>query len=356
MIGAAPVGGTCDAFYDGGMFDPIRIRTAVACVLGTLRRTVFLPGVWRVALPALCVLAPVSHALAIMAGVAPDTPEQRADAATPDSAWSGVGAVLVGDSPYSGVAIGPCHVLTAAHVVGRHPPAELHFAVTLEGPGRVRTMAVERVDVFPDAAFPYDDLALLRLEAALPDGVATYPVGDVALSLGQLIRLAGFGASGHGDAGPSVAASARVRRLGENVIDAFPLRIGPPTDEARTSRFFLYDFDGPRGRGPLGGPTLGNARESTVAGGDSGSGAFAQIGGRWVLVGINTFASRTADGARQQSIFGSVGGGLLLSDPKTIEWIDRVTEGAAHWASGRSPTPASSASPPGSPAPHCAAR
>jgi len=291
-----------------------------------------------------------------MAGTATDTPELRVDTAGAHSTWSGVGCVRVAGSAYSGVAVGPRHVFTAAHVVGRHAASDLQFVVTLDGPEHTRTLAVEHVDVFPGAAFPYDDLALLRLESPLPEGLATYPLGDVALSVGQLIRLAGFGASGHGDAGPSVGASAQVRRLGENVIDAFPLRIAAAGDDTRTSRFFLYDFDGPRGRGPLGGPSLGNARESTVAGGDSGSGAFAQLGGQWVLVGINTFASRTGDGARQQATFGSVGGGLLLSDPKTIEWIDRVTEGAVRWASGRRPMPNGPASLGESPAPPRAER
>ena len=202
-----------------------------------------------------------------MAGQAPDTPSARVDANVRSSPWSGAVSVVVDGSAYSGVVIGARHVLTASHVAAGHAPSTVQVVVNLAAAGQ--TIAVTNVATYPGAAFPYDDLTVLRLAQAVPAGTAIYPIVDNPYPTGTQITLVGYGASGNGNTGPSVPGSASVKRIGKNVLDQYTDRLDA---SGRTSPFFLYDFDGPSGAGQLGGPTLGNATETCVAGGDSGSG------------------------------------------------------------------------------------
>ena len=73
----------------------------------------------------------------------------------------------------------------------------------------------------------------------------------------------------------------------------------------------------------MGGGTLGNDVEATMAGGDSGSPALVPgPQGRWQLVGVNTFvAPASADNQR----FGGLGGGILLYP--YIAWVESVLAG-----------------------------
>ena len=83
----------------------------------------------------------------------------------------------------------------------------------------------------------------------------------------------------------SVAGTSSIKRRGQNVIDQFADRLDT---SGRTGAFYLYDFDGPNGTGPLGGATLGNSTETSVVGGDSGSAAFVDTGSGPALYGLNT--------------------------------------------------------------------
>lgn len=264
-------------------------------------------------------VVPEGHA--IMAGALPDTPVARVDANTATSPWRGVGSVVVRGSAYSGVLISPRHVLTAAHVVGDAGPAEVVF-VLHPGSSAPLTLAAEAVTRFPDAAFPYDDLAVVQLQTPAPSGVPAYPIRAQPPAAAQSITLVGYGGSGNGDTGPSVGASSSVKRAGRNRIDAV---VATLDESGRTSAFFVFDFDGPAGNGSTGGPTLGNAIESGLAGGDSGSPVFAEIDGVLWLVGISTFVAAPAAGQAIDYRFGSLGGGMLLSDARFQDWLRSTT-------------------------------
>lgn len=265
-------------------------------------------------------LSGAGRAHALMAGVPPDTPAARVDANTPNSPWTGVVAIVVAGSAYSGVVIGPQHVLTAAHVAAGVAPAAL--SVVLNRSATPVALAVSAVAVYPGAAFPYDDLAVLRLAQPLPGETAIYPVVDTARPTGSVLTLVGYGASGNGANGPSVAASSSVKRSGRNVLDLFTDRLD---SSGRTSPFFLYDFDGPSGTGPLGGASLGNSIETAVAGGDSGSGAFIDEGGGPALYGLSTVALSFTTGSTATAVFGAGGGGLVLSNPAYLAWLRTQT-------------------------------
>src|SRR4029078_13330460 len=79
---------------------------------------------------------------------------------------------------------------------------------------------------------------------------------------------------------------------------------------------FRFDFDGPTGDGPSGGPRLGNRVETTFGPGDSGGPAFAGM----ILSGIDTFTQGDAPH------FGSMGGGVNVFPYR--EWINAILTGA----------------------------
>jgi hypothetical protein len=261
------------------------------------------------------------HASAMMAGNLPDTAAARVDPNTTLSPWSGVVSVVVGGAPFSGVVIGPRHVLTAAHVALNQNPANVTVVVNTSA--TPTPLAVETVTSYPTADFPYDDLSLLRLVQPVPAGVAVYPVMDVAQPLGTRVTLVGYGGSGNPATGATVAGASSVKRRGQNVIDQLTDRLDT---SGRTGAFYLYDFDGPSGTGPIGGATLGNSTETSVAGGDSGSAAFVDTGSGSALYGLNTAVINFSGAAA--GAFGGGGTGMVLGHPPYVAWLAAQTNGS----------------------------
>jgi secreted trypsin-like serine protease len=260
------------------------------------------------------------RAQAIMAGQAPDSPAARVNPNS-DPTYSGVGSVIVNGAPLSGVVIASQFVLTAAHVVSGAPANELQFALNL---GSTQwTSAVQSVAIYPTYSFPYDDLAVLKLSQPVPGTVPIYQMYSGNQSPGLTITLVGYGQSGNGDAGPTVGASSTVKRLGTNVVDALQSTVD---SSGRTSRFFLYDFDGPTGNGSLGGATTGNSSETVVAVGDSGSPVFVHVGNGVQLFGISNIVAAPTGGTVTYE-FGTIGGGMVASDPRFAAWLLTATQG-----------------------------
>lgn len=267
-------------------------------------------------------LALSGPAAAVMAGRSPDTPASRVDANVPGSPWNSSVAVVVNGGTFSGVVVAPLYVLTASHVIGAALPAAV--SVRINAQATPVTRAVTAIVRFPSASFPYDDLALLTLEAEVPGEVRIHRIYEPDITSAVTITLVGYGASGPGDTGPSVGASPTVKRSGVNRVDGVTSTLDA---SGRTSAFYLFDFDGPTGSGSYGGPTLGNAQETGLASGDSGSPAFVQADGQWWLLGINTFAAPAQGGTSVDYRFGTVGGGMRLGDARFMTWLQTQTQG-----------------------------
>jgi secreted trypsin-like serine protease len=266
-------------------------------------------------------LGAVPQVKALMAGVSPDSPAARIDPNNAASSYAGVGSVVVGGQPLSGVVIASQYVLTAAHVVSGQAPSNIQFVLNLGDP-TPWTSAVESVTVYPTFSLPYDDLAVLRLARPVPDTVPVYPMYSGPIVAGLTITLVGYGSSGNGNVGVTVGASSAVKRVGSNVAD----RVQPTLDASGlVSQFYLYDFDGPSGSGSLGGPTIGNEVETLVAVGDSGSPAFVVNGGALQVFGINSLVISPTNTINYE--FGTTGGGIVAADPRFKAWLQTATNG-----------------------------
>ncbi len=258
------------------------------------------------------------NAHALMAGNAPDSPEQRIDANTTSSPWTGVGSLSVNGGTFSGVVIGPRHVLTAAHVVKGAAPEKIVFNLNY-GANLSHRIPASAVFVHPDYTgfdkhdITRDDIAVVELGAEVTEGVAIYDLNTAPPRPGLILTLVGYGASGSGTQGVTVGSNPAVKRTGKNAVD------GVVADDEGSGALeaYLYDFDGPEESANGGPATLGNDIETTVGNGDSGSPAFIASHGRWLLAGINTFQL----GANAPK-FGSLGGGMLIS--AYAEWIQGI--------------------------------
>jgi hypothetical protein len=268
-------------------------------------------------------------AAALMAGSAPDSAAARVDANVAGSPFAGVAAITINGGTFSGVVIAPQYVLTAGHVAAAGSAAAMQ--VILNAGATSWSTAVVKATTYPTFSFPYDDLAILQLAAPVPAGVPIYPMYGGPLQDGLILVLAGYGASGNGNVGPSIGAASNIKRTGRNTLDEFTTTLDT---SGLTSRFFVYDFDGPTGNGPLGAATLGNAIETMVAAGDSGGPSFIQVGSSLQLLGINTFAASPVANQAVTYTFGDVGGGIVAADPRFAAWLQATTAGTMPTSDG----------------------
>jgi Trypsin-like peptidase domain len=269
---------------------------------------------------AVSLVAPSAQAL--MAGIAPDSPLARLDGPRADSPFACV-ASLMGEGCYSAVCIGPRHALTAAHVAAK--AASLFLVLHLSRDFSHR-FAIRRSATPPapppslrDPAHPVGDLALIEIEGEFPAGLTFPPLARTPAAPGLRIELAGYGASGPGDRGGTVARNPALRRTGANRIDA----VWPANAAQGEPMLYEFTFDAP---GRRAGASLGNRLETGLAPGDSGGPAFVREGGRLALLGINSHVRRRADGVDHG--FGTVGGGQLLAAHRA--WLGSVL-GPAAW-------------------------
>jgi len=256
---------------------------------------------------------------------APDSPAARVDPNTTTSPWAGVGSVRVNGGVFSGALIGRRYVLTAAHVVAGAAATSIRFNLNFGGALTHDIAAVARY-VYPDyngfsGSNPNNDIAIIELQEEVPAGVPIYALQRSPLASGSVLWLVGYGASGSGDSGVTVAASASVKRVGRNRADQFRA-----DDQGSGSQeVYYFDFDGGSAANYMGGTTLGNNVEATLAGGDSGAPAFIASGG-WKLAGVNTFVGAFENGPTTAGVFGSAGGGQSVA--AYAAWIDATIAGA----------------------------
>ena len=229
-------------------------------------------------------------------------------------------------------------MITAGHVAAGANPASVRFVLNY-GSDQSHNIGAVAVYGHPDFAgfnptVPNNDLAIIELEQEVPAGVPVYSLNRTALAKSTTLYLVGYGASGNGNVGATVGGSATVKRIGRNNADYFRL------DEKGSGlqEVYYWDFDGGGATNYLGGTTLGNTTESTVAGGDSGSAAFIANGPGWALAGVNTFTATFTGGPTIASTFGTAGGGQSLAG--YTAWIDATIAAAEvkYQSSGDVPT------------------
>ncbi len=249
-------------------------------------------------------------ALALTGGAGPQ--EMAAEAP-----WSGVLSLDSGGRLYSGVLIGPEHVLTAVHAVNIAEPGRMSFRSALGG-GFVATGTEVHVSPAytgtttgnaPGDPSVHADLAIVRLSRPAPKALQVPRIFTGAL-LGRVITLVSHGGS------------TTLVTTGENRVDAvFADVTGRPAT-------YLFDFDGPTLESNRIGPpvpangTLGARREATLVNGDSGSAAFVQVDGQWWLAGLNSFEINFAAGPRARGAHGTGAGGIVLSEH--LGWMREV--------------------------------
>ncbi|MCI0684333.1 MAG: S1 family peptidase [Gemmataceae bacterium] len=274
-------------------------------------------------------------------GTPPDSPSNRVDPNTTTSPYGGVGSVQVnvrgGAYIGTGTLIDSTHVLTAAHVVdinndGKHNSKDrvtsIYFILNF-GSNQSHKIAVTAINIHPNYTgfnkpSVNDDLAVLTLAATPGPSVPTYALPGSPLTAGTTVTMVGYGQSGTGVSGYTVNASFTVKRTGQNNADAF---IGQDdAGQSPADEVFRFDFDGPTGNGTFGGPTLGNDKETTLGGGDSGGPSF--VGN--VVVGVNTFTQGFFG-----PTFGTLGGGINVYP--YVGWINSVTQGTDAPDEGGSP-------------------
>lgn len=243
----------------------------------------------------------------------------RVDANTPESPFSGLGSVGIGQGVYSGVLVAPDFVLTAAHVVAGHDPGEVGYQLNLGS--RTVLLAARDIRVYPayrgtrpgaDGVW-HDDLALIRLAGAAPPEAHIYDL-SAGVPLFTEVVLVGYGASGAGGAAELLPGDAGTKRVGRNRIeqildgggldtagDVFAFRFGIPADPPGDASFQAL-----------------STGEAGFAGGDSGAPVFVREGDALKLAGLATF---TAQAKTQTDAAVALAGGTLLAPYQA--WIEQ---------------------------------
>jgi hypothetical protein len=276
----------------------------------------------------------------MVAGESPDSPNLRVDANVDTSPFGGVGSITINTrrSAYTctGTPVSSIHIVTASHCIDINSDGKsnskdgitgITFNINDAGTYSSRIAATRWV-THPDYTgfnrpSVNDDIAIITLSQPIPATVPRYGLftGNLA---GQTITMVGYGQSGDGINGYTVNASYTVKRVGQNVVDAFYAQ--DDTARPAANEVFRFDFDRANGtNGPMGGPSLGNQIETTLGGGDSGGPSFIFDGSNYLLAGVNTFSQ--SNGTIAAPKFGSLGGGMAI--PAYASWINSVVGGVA---------------------------
>jgi hypothetical protein len=299
--------------------------------------------------PSLCTR--VAATAILLASLLPSTAsaiiEGAVDSNTMDSPWAGVGSITIGTGTYSGALIAPNYVLTAAHVVSGRAPGDITFNLNFGG-DLTHRIAADAVFVQPGytggvgiQGTGTKDLALIRLAQPAPAGVPIYDLYTDHLPQSAIITMVGYGAGGTGLAGPTINPRPDVKRVGANVAECFAFTPGIEScgiaalTGTGPRAVYFFDFDAPAAPGQPDGGRLPN--EVSFAGGDSGSPAFVNVHGQWRVAGVNTFSGRLGESG-PIGVYGSVGGGVLLSDDNGA-WVRGVMSQPAAGSGVQPPVP-----------------
>jgi hypothetical protein len=298
----------------------------------------------------------------LQAGAPPDSPAGRIDPNLQTSLFTGVVSINIRYIDQSsgqqlsfictGTAITSTHILTAGHCVDplgngqvvdiTQPGNDVRVVLNNQDPFSAATdlLTADQVTINPNydgfnvcpngsAGCVNDDLAIVRLSQPLPPGVEIYQLYDQPVLPGEVFTMVGYGTSGDGLAGYTVAPNFFVKRDGANVYDLFDTDDEQNFSAASAPEVWYYDFDGTKGGvnrdtfcllGLACSPQLANSVETHLGGGDSGGPSFILTSSGYQLVANNTFGINFFYGADQTAgDFGDAGGGILLYS--YLPWI-----------------------------------
>lgn len=200
---------------------------------------------------------------------------------------------LVIDS--SGILIDPLWVLAAAHTQVVHVPTGATFEIGGEVRNIVETIRHPNYTIIPgDTAASIAlgwDIALIKLDAPITTVTpAELYTGTSASLIGEQLVYTGYGKSGTGSTGATIAAG--TKRAGDNVGDQLGFTLNPGPSEVEYSDQILFaDMDDPPGGLPYDNPLGSNTPinlEYLIALGDSGGGLFVEQGGQHYVAGIHS--------------------------------------------------------------------
>jgi V8-like Glu-specific endopeptidase len=197
---------------------------------------------------------------------------------TQTNQFSSVGIVNDG---CTGTLIAPNAVLTAAHCVS---PGE---AATFVLNGSIHTASGANVHVHPEYQSNDIDLAIIIFDTPV-QGVTPSDINRTPPSVGQMLTLVGFGATGSGTTGHN--GNFGVKHQGKTPLDEL------------TQDQLIWNFD--------------NNNEANTAPGDSGGPAYIEVNGKLYIAGI------TSGGEKADASIGDVSFDTRV-DTHT-DWIDGI--------------------------------
>lgn len=306
----------------------------------------------------------------LVSGAPPDSPANRVDPNVASSPFNGVVSINIRyidpasqrqlSFICSGSMITRTHVLTAAHCVDTDGNGTV---IDITKPGHdVRVILndqdpfVAATDLFtaskvtmnpnyqgfgvcPPAVSGFcvnDDIAIVELSTPVPASVDIYGFSSLAPAEGSIFEMVGYGRSGDGIDGYTVAPSFFVKRDGANVWDLTETDDEADFSASSPQEVWYYDFDGTKegvNRDSfcqlfgICSAQLDNDVEGHLGGGDSGGPSFMKdSNGDYILVANNTFGGGFCpeglpgwQGSCVDGNFGDYGGGILLYS--YFEWI-----------------------------------
>jgi hypothetical protein len=231
------------------------------------------------------------------------------------------------------------YVLTAAHCFSEEAPAE-DFRVRSRGGSEFEVVdAVIHEDWWGGDLFKTGyDIAILVLDAPVHDAGRPPTLYGGDEELGQLLTFMGYGSRGIASIGedPNYHDGEATHAAAQGLVAEVKSQGDDDGDDEDTGNYlgvFLPAEDGSI-ENPYGGAMTPSGRLAGLLGsGDSGGPAFLQVGGRWVVAGVNSNGSGNAE-AGQTSWFVRVSGkrDWILSHVPTARFVPR---GERHPARGR---------------------